>query len=122
MSLLEDTLHQDSMTQVKTIWDLELFEFMLVDPTFLLERPYNSNVKELETIRQVKAIKQFLSQFIALTELQEFFPTVKSIMIRKALVHLNQHLGYVLMGRHIFLSYVLNIESNSWIIHYLNNQ
>ena len=33
------TLHHDSMIIVNTMWDRELFEFMLVAPTFLLESP-----------------------------------------------------------------------------------
>lgn len=34
-----NTLHQDSITKVKMICDLELLEFKLVAPTFLLESP-----------------------------------------------------------------------------------
>jgi len=34
-----NTLHQDSITKVKIICDLELLEFKVVAPTFLLERP-----------------------------------------------------------------------------------
>lgn len=47
---LKFTLHQDSITQLNTTWDLELFELMLVAPTFLLESPCTI---KLNIIKQV---------------------------------------------------------------------
>ena len=44
-----NTLLQDSIINVKIMWDLELLEFTLVVPTFLLERPckFRKNLSKL---------------------------------------------------------------------------
>ena len=49
----DDILHHDSMMKVKTIWDLELLEFKLVAPTFLLESPCII-YKQVNQIKQKK--------------------------------------------------------------------
>jgi len=41
----DSTLHKDSMTNVKIICDLELLEFKLIAPFFLLERPCSIHKK-----------------------------------------------------------------------------
>lgn len=102
MRLWTLTLHQDSITQVKTTWECELLAFIFVAPTFRLESP---------CIRQPKSKYEEINfKFYK----ERVGCRMSYHLLRKT--YLNQNLCYIIITGYIFLSQIFNVKSSFAVI------